>query len=175
MIWSFVGQKKVLAPFTSLEKVEEKENSDGSFSRTIFGVKPGTSVPGWKGAPWAPVDMKWVARDAWIVEGKPKDPYYAFGKMTYYIDKESDVILFKVINDRVGQYWKIMILGSSYHYAKNWSAPTQDVYIMVDSQSRHSTYSVLKNVRGRGEHFNIPLAQLGPSSFTEAGLIQLSK
>ena len=48
----------------------------------------GFQVPGWKAAPWCPVQEVLVRRPHWVVEAVPKDPYYLFGKIVLRFDKD---------------------------------------------------------------------------------------
>jgi Protein of unknown function (DUF1329) len=43
--------------------------------------------PQWKGVAWAPVTAALARRPVWVVEGKPKDRYYLYGRIELYIDK----------------------------------------------------------------------------------------
>ena len=45
-------------------------------------------MPGWKGAPWCPLQEVLIRRPHWVVEAVPKDPYYLFGKLVFRFDKE---------------------------------------------------------------------------------------
>jgi len=45
--------------------------------------------PDWKGIAWAPISGAVAKRHFWIVEGVPKDKYYLFGLLQFYIDKET--------------------------------------------------------------------------------------
>jgi hypothetical protein len=70
-------------------------------------------VSGWQGAPWAPVDLVWTPRDVWIVEAIPKDDYYNYGRMLYYVDKQCYYGFYKEIYDRSGKYWKTIFMHAS--------------------------------------------------------------
>ena len=43
--------------------------------------------PAWKGVAWAPVTGALAKRRTWVVEGKPKDRYYLYGRIELYIDE----------------------------------------------------------------------------------------
>jgi hypothetical protein len=43
--------------------------------------------PQWKGVAWAPLTAALAKRRVWVVEGKPKDRYYLYGRIELYIDK----------------------------------------------------------------------------------------
>jgi hypothetical protein len=42
--------------------------------------------PLWKGIAWAPTTGALAKRRLWVIEGKPKDRYYLYGKIELYID-----------------------------------------------------------------------------------------
>jgi uncharacterized protein DUF1329 len=43
----------------------------------------------WPGVAWAPVTGALAKRRFWVVEGVPKDKYYLYGHLEFYIDKET--------------------------------------------------------------------------------------
>ncbi|MFI5364759.1 MAG: DUF1329 domain-containing protein [Candidatus Binatia bacterium] len=43
----------------------------------------------WKGIAWAPLTGALAKRRFWIVDGIPKDKYYLYGRLEFYIDKET--------------------------------------------------------------------------------------
>ena len=43
--------------------------------------------PSWKGIAWAPISAALAKRRVWVIEGKPKDKYYLYGRIELYIDK----------------------------------------------------------------------------------------
>jgi len=40
----------------------------------------GDMDPQWKGVAWAPVTAALAKRRVWVIEGKPKDRYYLYGR-----------------------------------------------------------------------------------------------
>ena len=83
---------------------------------------------GWKSGEgmvaWAPIQMALVLRPVWIVEAKPKNPYYIFGKQVMYLDKESFRGFWKQKFD-----WKGEALA-------NWQLPESLIY-PVDGEPGH--------------------------------------
>lgn len=49
----------------------------------------GADDPAWDGLPWAPVSSVLVERPVWIVEARPKDPNYLFGRIVLRFDAET--------------------------------------------------------------------------------------
>jgi hypothetical protein len=90
--WKLVGEQDVLRlvdPFNLRNECKDRALPDGGW-RGIFQHVPavGFQDPNWKGLPWAPMNFALARRRCWIVEGTPKDPYYLYGKIQLYIDKE---------------------------------------------------------------------------------------
>jgi len=58
-----------------------------------------------------------VKRPVWIVEGQSSDPYYNFGKVIMYFDREMYRIYWKLVHNRAGEYFYTAACG--YHFVKN--------------------------------------------------------
>jgi hypothetical protein len=43
--------------------------------------------PNWKGLAWAPLTAALAKRRVWVIEGKPKDKYYLYGRIELYVDQ----------------------------------------------------------------------------------------
>ncbi len=93
-VWKLVGERDALVladPASLAGKVERKGDQDGG----IFENWPeGQKVVGyqdaqWKGLPWAPVAPVLVRRKLWLVEARPRDPYYLFHHIELSIDQET--------------------------------------------------------------------------------------
>ena len=48
-------------------------------------------------------------REAWIIKAVPRDPYYAYGSLTFYMDKLTRLPVFSIKYNRAGEYWKTMV------------------------------------------------------------------
>src|ERR1700687_5539664 len=90
--WKYLGEKEILASF----------HSDG------FPVKYCDG-----GGDFVFCDS-WEKRKAYVVEGVPKQPQYAYGKRLLFIDKESYLIAYSDITDRSGQLWKVWVNQFSF-------------------------------------------------------------
>ena len=78
----------------------------------------GYEKPGSKGAPWWLQDnLVFVPRQVWIIEGQSTDPYYNFGKVIMYFDKEMYRIYWKLVHNRAGEYFYTAACG--YHFVKS--------------------------------------------------------
>jgi len=92
--WKLVGEREglVIADPTSLA---------GSVTRTADGESGfaeewptgqqvvGYQDPEWKGTAWAPRAPVLVRRKLWIVEARPRDPYYLFHRIEIALDRET--------------------------------------------------------------------------------------
>lgn len=145
MNWKMLDKKVVLVPYDNwaIEGPDQfVKNPDGSWSNPGQSRSPqlGFQTPGWKGAPWAPTDMKWIPREVYVVEATPKDPYYNYGKTIFYVDPETG-FAYKVIFDTAKEYWKTLVI--SYAPAKwgngnlTWTSAT--FYVAVNDKTHHAT------------------------------------
>jgi hypothetical protein len=148
MNWDLIDEQDFLMPVMgdSLNRIEEyKEFPDGSW-RPAFEVDPminGYMDPEWKGAPWAPMNVKWILRDCWVLELYPKDEYYNYGRQLLYIDKRNLSACFKVIYDRSGKYWKtIMTLYSVFKGKGGLVNTTSTMYLGVDDKAHHASTGI---------------------------------
>src|SRR5439155_16605832 len=62
-------------------------------------------------------NLVFVKRPGWIVEGQSSDPYYNFGKVIMYFDREMYRIYWKLVHNRAGEYFYTAACG--YHFVKN--------------------------------------------------------
>ena len=177
MKWRYVGEKTVLAPFTTLEKMVQKDNPDGSVPKTLPPVEKGYEVSGWQGIAWAPVSLVFAPRSCWIVEAIPKNQYYNYGRIIFYVDKFNYQLYYKVIYDRSGEYWKTLMLAHSYQISENGIdlMGAGDFYMAVDDKTHHATAADIIQRKDRPMILYLPLSKIGPQDFSRSKLIQCSK
>ncbi|MFI5394300.1 MAG: outer membrane lipoprotein-sorting protein [Candidatus Binatia bacterium] len=91
--WKLVGDRRMLrlADPYSLHGDYKYVALPGGGWRVPFKPVPmvGFQESNWHGVAWAPVNFVLVERPAWVIEGVPRDPYYLYGKIQLYIDKEN--------------------------------------------------------------------------------------
>jgi hypothetical protein len=81
-------------------------------------MSAGYETPGSKGAPWwIQKNLVFVPRPVWVVEGQSSDPYYNFGKVIMYFDKDIYRIYWKLVHNRAGEYFYTAACG--YHFVKS--------------------------------------------------------
>jgi len=118
--WKLVGEGSILAPVIQPTPCSMRPSKD---SKTRFDVttpyaSAGYEKPGSKGAPWWLQDnVVFVPRQVWIVEGESTDPYYNFGKVIMYFDKDIYRIYWKLVHNRAGEYFYTAACG--YHFVKD--------------------------------------------------------
>ncbi len=92
--WTLVGERDALAladPASLAGTVARRALPDGGFEdewpadQKVVGFQDA----GWTGLAWAPLAPVRVRRKIWLVEAKPRDPYYLFTRIELGIDQET--------------------------------------------------------------------------------------
>jgi hypothetical protein len=116
--WKLVGEGSILAPLLKPYPFGMKSVSPTRQTIETPYMAAGYEKPGSKGAPWwIQENLEFVTRPVWIVEGQSSDPYYNFGKVIMYFDKEMYRIYWKLVHNRAGEYFYTAMCG--YHFVKN--------------------------------------------------------
>jgi hypothetical protein len=116
--WKLIGEGNVLAPVLSPYPLPQKQVSPTRWEVSIPYFKGAYETPGAKGAPWLIVDnLKMIPRPVWILEGQSEDPYYNFGKVIMYMDKDMYRIYWKLVHNRAGEYFYNAMCA--YHWSKS--------------------------------------------------------
>ena len=92
--WKWVGERAqlVLADPTSLAgNVKRVKRPDGGYDEEwpVDQKVVGYQDPQWSGLAWAPIAPVLVQRKVWVIEAKPRDPYYLFDRIELAIDQET--------------------------------------------------------------------------------------
>ena len=135
--WKFLGEREILSSFHSEAYPVKYCQGSGDF---VF-------------------CDDWEKRRAYVVEGVPKLPQYAYGKRVIFVDKESYFIAYSDIFDRSGQLWKVWINQFGF---KKRAAPTygeeypdempfNPSITMADMQLSHATKAGLPSSKYPGE------------------------
>ncbi len=179
MTWKYVGEKTVLLPFTSLNILPVQDLPDGSITKsypyTGTHIKLGYEDPKWKGTSWAPQNITYVPRRVWIVEQRPKDPYYNWGLHINYIDQETYVIWCKEVYEKSGEYrsWHTNYM----HYSESPSGKNTvgdwDFKVALDEKIRHA--SIQSRFADPESSTYLPAKTLNPTFFTVNNFLMLSK
>ncbi len=130
----------MLAPVLRPEPFAMEQQSASRYIVTTPYIKAGYEVPKSRGVPWWPQEnMVFVPRKVWIVEGQSTDPYYNFGKVIMYFDKDIYRIYWKMVHNRAGEYF--YTAGCGYHFVKQdetFSAVFPTVVIGVNDKTNRA-------------------------------------
>jgi hypothetical protein len=176
--WKLLGEREMLAEFLSIDVVKAVRNERGAWKAEDNGPeKPvfGYEKNGWQGAAWWNTKAVWVKRPVWVIEGTAKNPYYNYGKMIFYIDKELHIGYWKEIYDRSGKYWKTNSMSAFFMESedKSFRANLIGYWRIVDEIKNHATL-VLQHV---DDEFTWTLEDktVTPDYFSLAGFQKLCK
>ena len=116
--WKIIGEQNILAPVIGPYALKQIEGDDGKLDVPIPYLRGGYETPGNEGAPWQITEnLVMVERPVWVIEGQSTDPYYNFGKVIMYIDKDMSRIYWKNVHNRAGEYFYTAMC--SYHWSRS--------------------------------------------------------
>jgi hypothetical protein len=139
--WKLIGEGNVLAPVLSPEPLPQKRVSPTRWEVQIPYFKAAYETPGAKGAPWLIVEnLSMVPRPVWIIEGESSDPYYNFGKVIMYMDKDMYRIYWKLVHNRAGEYFYNAMCA--YHWSRSddgtFTAVTPNMVVGVNDKTNRA-------------------------------------
>jgi hypothetical protein len=116
--WKLIGEQNILAPVLQPYPFPMKQVSPTRQTIETPYMPAGYEVPNAKGAKWwIQENLQFIPRPVWVVEGQSSDPYYNFGRVIMYFDKEMFRIYWKMVHNRAGEYFYTAMCG--YHFVKN--------------------------------------------------------
>ncbi len=135
--WKLAGEGQVLAPLISPDPLVMKKVSETRWSVPIPYFTGGYESPGAKGVPWLIVEnLVMVPRPVWILEGKSEDPYYNFGKVIMYMDRDMYRIYWKLVHNRAGEYFYNAMCA--YHFIRDeavtWTGVSPNLVVGVNDK-----------------------------------------
>ena len=176
--YKYIRTQEALVQYAGPDIVHWNANPDGSLSmqKTPFDTgKFGFETPGWTGKPWAVTNSIWVKRKVHVFEINAKDPYYNYGKVEYWVDAKTTRGNFKIINDRAGKRWKVMIMNSTAGAGPegfSWGYPMCAFGdVIYDEQRNHAT-TIMEFKIGEIHNYYV---HWDPADFTLGGLSKISK
>jgi len=95
--------------------------------------------PKWTGLSWAPVDSGLAKRDCWVIEAKPRDKYYLYGRIELWVDTVTwDGTLnrkFSWKGEQVGNYHLMARINSPYgpENDREWLTATTQAYACAEN------------------------------------------
>jgi len=141
--WKLIGEQNILAPVLSPDPLKMKSvaGSDTRYEVEIPYFKGAYETPGAKGIPWLVVEnLVLIPRPVWVLEGEAEDPYYNFGKVIMYMDKDLYRIWWKLVHNRAGEYFYNAMCA--YHWSKNdagdFTAVTPNMVVGVNDKTNRA-------------------------------------
>lgn len=138
--WQYKGTRTMLLPMynhNELKLSDEEKQPDGY--RYVGATGKGNCF----------IDITWQPRKVYVLEGTPVDASHPVGKRVFYMDAQTFTLPQTLIYDRKGELWKIFTIGIAhpdYHLPMNkgTGVPLFDSFTMVDVQSNHCTFGLIK-------------------------------
>ncbi len=175
MEWRLLRKQEALLPFWDPDPTLIERNGRDAW-QTTREVKPtiyGYEKKGWQGAPWAPVNWVWVRGPAYVIEMRPKDPYYNYGVQQLWISAEAYSPVYKIIPDRSGEHWKTLVKarmsGRSADRSMRLTILGDTIYL--DERTNHATLGPVASPEIVVTYF----ANLSADTFSLAGFQKFCK
>jgi hypothetical protein len=173
--WKLIRTQEMLAPFVTGEVERAAPNEEGGWRSTkdITAISYGFQTDGWQGAPWFPVNVIWVKRPVWVIRATPKDPYYNYGDVEYWVNADIFFPAYSVIHDRAGKYWKTYLTSLSAFASddKKMKFLMISLQHMIDDRTQHSSFGELCSPRNHWAHW----VEMDPNDFSLAGFQKFCK
>ncbi len=139
--WKLVGEGTVLAGVLSPEPIIQKQVSPTRWDVPIPYFKGVYETAGAKGAPWLIVDnLVMIPRPVWILEAQADDPYYNFGKVIIYMDKDMYRMYWKLVHNRAGEYFYNAMCA--WHFSRSedgtFTAPAPNMVVGVNDKTNRA-------------------------------------
>jgi hypothetical protein len=151
--WKLIKKTTMLLPYipdsdgitvTFPRKCEwEKKKGAKAFVQPRYSIKWAYKEGAPKLAGWWPLNIVWIERPVYIVEGISKDPYYSVGKQWLVVDAETYRVHMKFGWDRGGTYWRTQVMTQGYYIApdNSISAAAAEISFLVDEKRNRASTS----------------------------------
>ncbi|MDX2166483.1 MAG: DUF1329 domain-containing protein [Deltaproteobacteria bacterium] len=139
--WKVIGEGNILAGVLQPDPLIAQPVTASRTEVKIPYFKGAYETPGAKGAPWLIVDnLVLIPRPVWVLEGESTDPYYNFGKVIMYMDKDLYRIYWKLVHNRAGEYFYNAMCA--YHWSKtadgSFSAVSPNLVVGVNDKTNRA-------------------------------------
>ncbi len=139
--WKLVGEGRVLAAVLSPDPIPQRKIVDTRWAVDIPYFRAAYETPGATGVPWLVVEnLRLIPRPVWILEGAAEDPYYNFGKVVMYMDKDMYRIYWKLVHNRAGEYFYNAMCA--YHWSRrpdgSHTAVTPNLVVGVNDKTNRA-------------------------------------
>jgi len=169
--WKLVGEGQILAPIVAQPyALPQRQVSPTRWmidTPELPARYEGGSGPG---APWLITGgLVFVRRPVWIVEGVSTDPYYNFGKVIMYFDREMYRIYWKVVNNRAGEYFYNAMCGYTFAETadRTLSAVLPSVVVGVNDKTNRAAIGGRPRDQFIEQHFD-------PAEFTLKAITRIA-
>jgi len=173
--WKLLRVQDALMPYLDSKPIPVVKNEFGEWMTTkdVKKIVYGFDKPGWTGAAWAPTNLVWIKRPAYVIEMTPKDPYYTYGTHYIWVDTETYATNYKIIYTRSGDYWKTLYVTDVFGESENKEMQFIVVanHHILDEITGHATISELASPRNLWTIF----ADLDFNDFSLAGFQKYCK
>ncbi len=142
--WKLVGEGQVLAPVLSPDPIKQRWTSATHAEVDIPYFTAAYETPGAQGAPWLVVqNLVMIPRPVWILHGESEDPFYNFGKVIMYMDKDLYRIWWKLVHNRAGEYFYNAMCA--FHWSTNddgsFKTVTPNMVVGVNDKTNRAAIS----------------------------------
>ena len=178
--WRLEGEAEILVPAMTLDPQplhagrKWTGGTEWLTGEDFAGIKWGYEVEGTKGAPWQPTNVTWVPRPVWVVEGRPRDRYYSYGRQLFYVDRDTFVVYAKAVDTPAGEPWKTVLadLGMACAPERERCYSVVAMSMFVDDRNDRATVT---SVAGPKSVVRVNTPSIRPGSFTVQGLLKKGK
>lgn len=141
--WKLVRAGEVIGPLGS-DTPYARPLTDEPPSRRTMTLPYNAAVyetPGAKGAGWFPLHNVYARRPVWIVEGRPRDPYYEAGRIVLYVDRDLYHGYYKLSFNQAGELYRTNFCGTAWGRSADGSfaAPAAVLMLGVNEKENRGT------------------------------------
>jgi hypothetical protein len=137
----------LLDPFSLQGEAEVVPVAGGGW-RTVWKDVPriGADDPTWTGVAWAPVSAALGVRPMWVVDARPRDPNYLYGRLELHLDAETYagawVLKYDRSNTLIGTY---QVSQGAFHQQRDGSwIPTGGIAVQISENRLYDRATVIR-------------------------------
>lgn len=138
---------------SDLEILGEQEELKWNFERRRF----------FQGAGWLPNKVIYAPREMFRIEIMPHEPYSTYGRQVLYVDSESMLPLYKIVYDKSGQLYKLVMSAFAYGITEGKREKVFFPYLTVVHDFLQQSSALVRFVGFK--YCNQPSAEFGSDYF----------
>ena len=107
--YQFIEEREALVPYVSSTPYKLIAKDNALVGGNVAGspdLKAGFEDPQWKGAPWHLTNIIWVKSKVYVFNSESTSPNYSYGTCQGWVEKDTYIPAYKIINDKNGKLWK---------------------------------------------------------------------